>query len=84
MLQKISTNQKLIKEYSEAKDIYDYLSGAMGHEIVESKYGKFNFDYDYDSDSDYTQKNAELNFSSDGFQCRSWTNIMLWFSRIYV
>ncbi|MCI1733866.1 MAG: DUF4153 domain-containing protein [Bacteroidales bacterium] len=63
---KISTNQKLIKEYAEAKDIYDYLSGAMGHEIVESKYGKFNFDYDYDSDSDYTQKNAELYFSSDG------------------
>ena len=63
---KISTNQKLIKEYAEAKDIYDYLSGAMGHEIVESKYGKFNFDYNYDSDSDYTQKNAELYFSSDG------------------
>src|SRR5574344_1992072 len=61
---KISTNQKLIKEYAEAKDIYDYLSGAMGHEIVESKYGKFNFDYDYDVDR--IQKNAELYFSSDG------------------
>jgi hypothetical protein len=60
---KISTNQKLIKEYAEAKDIYDYLSGAMGHEIVESKYGKFNFDYDYDVDR--IQKNAELYFSSD-------------------
>src|SRR5574344_1633920 len=64
---KLSTNQKLIKEHAEAKDIYDYLSGAMGHEIVESKYGKFNFDYDYNyDDSDFTQKNAELNFSSDG------------------
>lgn len=41
---KISNNPKLIKEYKEVGDIYNYLSWALGTKVMEQKYGNFNFE----------------------------------------
>ncbi|HNY06356.1 MAG TPA: DUF4153 domain-containing protein [Candidatus Egerieousia sp.] len=41
---KISNNPKLIKEYQEVGNIYDYLNWALGTKVMEQKYGKFNYE----------------------------------------